>query len=258
MSLINDALKRANEAQKNRPTAGPLGAPLQPADAPMRRGNPGTNWSGVLVPAVVVVLLALSFWFIRSGLQNKPAQQPIVAVTAPVPQPPVATTPAPAPVAPVPAPVAPKASEKSSTYVAKSGIKVNTEPVVRELPPEPVFTPTPVKIEVPPPEPVPTAPVVASVSKPESAVPTAPVVTPTPAPQPPITKTEPVAPPKPVFPELKLQGIFYRLNNPSALISGKNVRAGDLVQGVKVIAIERASVTLEFKGERREMTLDVQ
>ena len=61
-----------------------------------------------------------------------------------------------------------------------------------------------------------------------------------------------------MFPELKLQGIFYRLSNPSALISGKNVRVGDLVQGVKVIAIERASVTLEFKGERREMTLDVQ
>ncbi len=257
MSLINDALKRANEAQKNRPTAGPLGAPLQPADAPMRRGNPGTNWSAVLVPAVVVVLLALSFWFIRSGLQNKPAQQPIVAVTAPVPQPAPVAVPAPVAPVPAPAPVA-KALEKTAPYVSKSGIKVNTEPVVRELPPERVFTPTPVKIEVPPPEPVPTAPVVASAPKPESTVPTAPVVTPTPAPQSPITKTEPVAPPKPVFPELKLQGIFYRLNNPSALISGKNVRVGDLVQGAKVIAIERTSVTLEFKGERREMTLDVQ
>lgn len=256
MSLINDALKRANEAQKNRPTAGPLGAPLQPADAPMRRGNTGTNWSGVLVPAVVVVLLALSFWFIRSGLQNKPAQQPIVAVTAPVPQPPVATTPAPAPVAPAPAPVAPKAPEKSSTYVAKSGIKVNTEPVIRELPPEPVFTPTPVKIEVPPPE-SPPAVVVAPVTKTEPTAVIAPV-TPVPTPQPPVAKVEPVAPSKPVFPELKLQGIFYRLNNPSALISSKNVRVGDLVQGVKVIAIGRTSVTLEFKGERREMTLDVQ
>jgi hypothetical protein len=255
MSLINDALKRANEAQKNRPTAGPLGAPLQPADAPIRRGNPGTNWSAVLVPAIVVVLLALSFWFIRSGLQNKPAQQPIVAVTAPVPQPaPVA---APAPVAPVPAPppVA-KAPEKAAPFVSKSGIKVNTEPVVRELPPEPVFTPTPVKIEVPPPEPAP-AVVVAPVTKTEPTVVVAPV-TPAPTPQPPVTKLEPVAPPKPVFPELKLQGIFYRLNNPSALISGKNVRVGDVVQGVKVTAIERASVTLEFKGERREMTLDVQ
>jgi hypothetical protein len=249
MSLINDALKRANEAQKNRPTAGPLGAPLQPADAPMRRGNPGTNWSAVLVPAVVVVLLALSFWFIRSGLQNKPAQQPIVAVTAPVPQPaPVAV---PVPVAPAPAP---EAKAPTTPYVSKSGIKVSTEVVTRELPPEPVFTPTPVKIEVPPPEPAPAA---APAAKTEPTAVVAPA-TPATIPQPPITKVEPVVPTKPVFPELKLQGIFYRLSNPSALISGKNVRVGDLVQGVKVIAIERTSVTLEFKGERREMTLDVQ
>ncbi len=245
MSLINDALKRANEAQKNRPTAGPLGAPLQPADAPMRRGsNGGTNWSPVLIPAVIVVLLALGFWFIRSGLLNKSSQQPVVAVTAPVPPPAVV-----APVAPVPAPApaAPKAPEKPVPYIAKSGVKVSTEVVTRELPPEPVFTPTPVTIEVPAPSPV-------VVVEPK----TEPVVTVAPTPQPPVTKVEPVTPPKPAFPELKLQGIFYRLNNPTALISGKNVHIGDLVQGAKVVAIERASVTLEFKGERREMTLDVQ
>lgn len=245
MSLINDALKRANEAQKNRPTAGPLGAPLQPADAPARRGGGGSNWSPVLAPVVVVVLLALGFWFIRSGLQNKPAQQPIVAVTAPVPPPAPVATPAPITPAPAPAPVA-KAPEKSASYVSKSGIKVSTEVVTRELPPEPAFEPTPVKIEVP-------APV-----EPKMEAKTEPVVVVTPTPQPPVTKAEPVTPPTPVFPELKLQGIFYRLNNPTALISGKNVKVGDLVQGVKVIAIGRANVTLEFKGERREMTLDVQ
>lgn len=251
MSLINDALKRANEAQKNRPTAGPLGAPLQPADAPPRRSSSGTNWSAVLIPVVVVVLLALSFWFIRAGLQSKPAEQPIVAVTAPVPQPPVAPvapTPPPAPVA-VPAPVAPKAPEHPTTFVSKSGIKVNTEVVTREMPVEPKFEPSPVKIEVP--EPTPTVAVApAPTPTPEPTV--------TPAPQPVVAKTEPVVPPKPTFPELKLQGIFYRLNNPTALISGKNVHVGELVQGVKVMAIERNSVTLEMKGERRVLSLDVQ
>ncbi|HEY1173082.1 MAG TPA: hypothetical protein VGH19_17065 [Verrucomicrobiae bacterium] len=256
MSLINDALKRANEAQKNQPVAGPLGAPLQPADAPMRRGSGGggSNWSPVLVPAIVVVLLALGFWFIRSGLQNKPSTQPVVAVTAPVPPPfPVAP---PAPVAPVPAPAhVAKAPEKSAPYVSKSGIKVSTEVVTRELPPEPAFEPTPVKIEVPTPAP---APVVAAAVEPKMEAKAEPVVAVTTTPQPPVTKTEPVAPVKPAFPELKLQGIFYRPNNPSALVSGKNVRIGELVQGAKVVAIERNKVVLEFKGERREMTLDVQ
>ncbi len=247
MSLINDALKRANEAQKNRPTAGPLGAPLQPADAPPRRSaGGGTNWSAILVPVIVVVLLALSFWFIRSGLQNKPAEQPIVAVTAPVPQPPMMPVPTVAPT-PAPAPTsaaAPKAPTQPSTYVAKSGIKVSTEVVTREVP-EPAFTPTPVKIEMPEP-----APTVVATAAPAPAA--------EPAPQPVVAKTEPVAPPKPAFPELKLQGIFYRLTNPTALISGKNVHVGDLVQGVKVTAIERTSVTLEFKDERKTLTLDVQ
>ena len=248
MSLINDALKRANEAQKNRPTTGPLGAPLQPADAPPRRntGGGGTNWSAILVPVIVVVLLALSFWFIRSGLQNKPAEQPIVAVTAPTPQPPMLPVPTVTPV-PAPAPTtapAPRAPEQPSTYVAKSGIKVSTEVVTREVP-EPVFTPTPVKIEMP--EPTPTV-----------AATTTPAPVAEPAPQPVVAKTEPVAPAKPSFPELKLQGIFYRLTNPTALISGKNMRVGDLVQGVKVTAIERSSVTLEFQNERKTLTLDVQ
>jgi hypothetical protein len=249
MSLINDALKRANEAQKNRPTAGPLGAPLQPADAPPRRsaGGGGTNWSAVLIPVIVVVLLALSFWFIRGGLQNKPAEQPIVAVTAPRPQPavlPVPTVTA-APVAPAPAPVAHKEPEPPRTYVSKTGIKVSTEVVTREIP-EPVFTPTTVKIEVPAP-----APVESPEMKPEPTVATIPA----PTPQPVVAKPEPV---KPVFPELKLQGIFYRLTNPTALISSKNVHVGDMVQGVKVTAIERSSVTLEFKNERKTLTLDVQ
>ncbi|MCD6049277.1 MAG: hypothetical protein K0Q55_680 [Verrucomicrobia bacterium] len=249
MSLINDALKRANEAQKNRPVAGPLGAPLQPADAPMRRGNnSGTNWSPVLIPAIIVVLLALGFWFIRSGLQNKPSQQPVVAVTTPVPPPAVVAPSAPVP---APAPVAPKTPEKPVPYIAKSGVKVSTEVVTRELPPEPAFEPTPMKIEVPAPTPA-TVPAVAIEPKTESVVAVAPT------PQPPVAKVEPATPPQPVFPEVKLQGIFYRLNNPTALISSKNVHVGDLVMGAKVVAIERASVTLEFKGERKVLTLDVQ
>lgn len=276
MSLINDALKRANEAQKNRPVAGPLGAPLQPADAPMRRsgGNNGTNWMTVIVPVAIVLLLGLAFWFIRSGMQPKAAEQTIVAVTSPVPLPPKPVAP-PAP-APVPAhvaaaPAAPKAPDKSTTYISKNGIIVNTEIVTRDIPP-----PAPAKVEagvaVPgttmqgnPPQvaqtdlAIPAPPITGAVpemkAEPKTEPTVAAVPAPAPTPQPVVAKPEP---PKPVFPELKLQGIFYRLTNPSALISGKNVRVGDSVQGVKIIAIERASVTLDFKGERKTLSLDVQ
>jgi hypothetical protein len=267
MSLINDALKRANEAQKNRPVAGPLGAPLQPADAPVRRsaGSGATNWMAVVVPVAIVLLLGLAFWFIRSGMQPKPSEQTIVTVTSPIPiapKPPAAPTPAPAPVAPH-VTVAPAAPKAPTTYVSKNGIKVNTEIVTREIP-----APAPPKIEVAVVAPeinVPSAPAAPATPAPVAVVPemkpepkAEPVVAATPAapvPQPVVAKPEP---PKPVFPELKLQGIFYRLTNPSALVSGKNVRVGDIVQGVKIVAIERASVTLEFKGERKTLTLEVQ
>lgn len=309
MSLINDALKRANEAQKNRPTAGPLGAPLQPADVPTRRGGGGgggTNWMTVIVPVAIVLLLGLAFWFIRSGMNSNPQQAPVVAVTSPVPaapKPVVAPAPTPAPVAvhPPVAPAAPKAPEKSGTYVAKNGIKVNTEVVTRDIPaPAPTLAKTEpvtavsetafsststiaspattVSSATTLPTTTPTAPAVtASLEmkaqpKTEPVVPAAPAIstpavttpappvtaavpTPAPAPQTVVTKTET---PKPVFPELKLQGIFYRLNNPSALISGKNVRVGDNIRGAKVLAIERESVTLDFKGERKTLNLDVQ
>jgi len=154
-----------------------------------------------------------------------------------------------APVAPAPAPVAHKEPEPPKTYVSKTGIKVSTEVVTREIP-EPVFTPTTVKIEVPVPAQVEPA-LVQPEMKPEPTV----AAIPAPTPQPVVAKPEPA---KPVFPELKLQGIFYRLTNPTALISSKNVHVGDMIQGVKVTAIERTSVTLEYKNERKTLTLDVQ
>jgi hypothetical protein len=66
----------------------------------------------------------------------------------------------------------------------------------------------------------------------------------------------PVAPtPKRPFPELKLQGIFYRPNNSSALISGRNLYVGDDVEGSKVISIDRSSVKVESGGETRVLRL---
>jgi hypothetical protein len=58
------------------------------------------------------------------------------------------------------------------------------------------------------------------------------------------------------FPPLKLQGIAYRRLRPSVLINGHYVYKGETVDGVKVIAIERQSATVEFEGHRKVLHLD--
>jgi HD-like signal output (HDOD) protein len=58
------------------------------------------------------------------------------------------------------------------------------------------------------------------------------------------------------FAELQLQSIFYSQSNPSAVISGRQVRQRDrLPAGAVVVAIGRSSVTLEFENERRVLAL---
>ena len=65
-----------------------------------------------------------------------------------------------------------------------------------------------------------------------------------------------IEPSKPVFPVLRLQGIFYRPRNPSVLINAKTLPVGGMVAGVRVIAITPESVTLQWNGETKVLTLD--
>ena len=59
------------------------------------------------------------------------------------------------------------------------------------------------------------------------------------------------APPAaPGTPPLKLQGIYYRKDRPSAIIEGRTLWRGDTIKGGRVIAIDQQSVTLDFDGER--------
>ena len=74
-----------------------------------------------------------------------------------------------------------------------------------------------------------------------------------------LTTNVPVAaaePAKPSFPAVRLQGIFYRLNRPSAMINSKTVSVGEKVANTKVLAINRDSVTLEWNGETKVLTLE--
>jgi len=57
------------------------------------------------------------------------------------------------------------------------------------------------------------------------------------------------------FPVLKVQGIFFRAKNPAAVINTKTVFIGDQVANAKVVAITPDSVTVEFNGNRKVLTL---
>jgi hypothetical protein len=102
-----------------------------------------------------------------------------------------------------------------------------------------------------------TDPKAAAAAKPGATAPatkpgaTAPTAKPGPAP------AQTVASTAPGFPTVRLDGIFYRLSKPSALINGKTVYVGDTLQDstVKIAAIDRTNVTLEFQGHTKVLSL---
>ena len=59
----------------------------------------------------------------------------------------------------------------------------------------------------------------------------------------------------PVFPELKLQAIFYSRTNPRAVINGQTVGEKELVGGVSVVTITQNKVTVLFDGQTRDLKL---
>jgi cytoskeletal protein RodZ len=211
MSLINDALKRAKQAQQKNPPPPTPGAPLRPVESARPRNSaPGLLWP-IAVALLVVMVGAGVIWFAvaRAGAKkpvanvpsSKPATQAAVA-TKPIPS---ATQPKPAPV------VTPNSS----------------------LAPSPVLTPAP-------------APAPAVVPP---AVEASPVVAPLAATNVPAVAAE--APP----PLPKLQGIFYRPDRPSALLSGKTILIGGRSGEFLVVAITQQSVTVVRAGQTNVLSM---
>ena len=60
---------------------------------------------------------------------------------------------------------------------------------------------------------------------------------------------------RPAMVEFKLQGIFYRKSNPSAVINGKTLRKGDKIDGARVVSIDRQSVKLMRTNQAIVLTL---
>ena len=246
MSLINEALKRANQAQQTATPAAATPAKTEPQMRPVehKKSSPMPMLLGI---AMVVCLLGggLLVW---KGAQQKPAAvpasiTPVVgdAKTAPV---------APAPVAPVEAPKAIAAVEPAVSKAV---------PVV-EIPSEKpaVASTAPVKASATEMKPVQSqsVPATAPVEAPEKSR----VLAGEPDPNQTVAASTPATPvttpPVETFPQVKLQGIFYSKSAPSAVVNGKTLLVGGSIKGARVTKIEQDSVTLEWKGETRVLELN--
>ena len=64
--------------------------------------------------------------------------------------------------------------------------------------------------------------------------------------------TAPTPPPPPTF---RLQGIFYKPNQPLAMINGKTVGVGDKISNGKVLTIRKDSVSVWAEGQTKVLTL---
>jgi hypothetical protein len=172
MSLINDALKRAKEAQQKSipPVASPTPVPPT-AMPPMKVWRKRRDWSWIL--PVLTTLLILAAFFVFGLAMARRAVKTIVTV------PEVSTT------------------QPVETVVAA---------------------------------PLPSAP---APPPPEAVVPAT------------INNTATTEAPEPP----RIQGIAYDPVHPWAIVSGKTVFVGDSVNGMRVIAISRHSITLAGNGQ---------
>jgi hypothetical protein len=57
---------------------------------------------------------------------------------------------------------------------------------------------------------------------------------------------------------LKLQGIFYSRTNARAAINGEIHRENELIGEVRIVAITPNRVTVEWKGQTRNLNLGAQ
>jgi hypothetical protein len=123
MSLINDALKRARDAQPQNPLSG---APSLPPVEPPQRDGPG--W--MLPVAFILALLVIACIFMGVALMKRPAQ-PVVAKTVETP------SPAPPPAQPAPSPtVAPAPAPTPVPVLAPPPVATNSPPATNAAPPK--------------------------------------------------------------------------------------------------------------------------
>ncbi len=263
MSLINDALKRAREAERKNKPAGPMGIPVTAAPVErLKKGFPVLSML-LLVALLGGAVVTLVIW-------NKPGGEIHVAQASPKqieeggavnstsidgreaqPEKPEAKDPV-----EVLSPIVAVVNEPTTEPLIEQPVLAEVENVFQDMPILPKETTTPeaeaAKLrelmgekaagnsKAGEPE---STPAEVSESPPLFSAPKPPAVKP---------EGEPVVA---EFPLLKVQGIFYSKSNPSVIIDRQLLRKGDEISGAKVVDIQPQSVTLEFEGQRRTLNL---
>ena len=218
MSLVNDALKRAKEAQQQ-------AAPPPPSQMQFRPVEPGQhsqNGPSLIVPITLTVLtllaLVLPWQWAKGNRMTEPREARAVTRTA------VQTAVTPQPVAPIAAAITPA-------------------PVNEPSPPPPTEA-----------HPTPATGIVDTLAAIDPATSASPAVAK--APENEATNSVAIAPaPPPKAAPLRLQAIVFNPKRPSALISGKTLFIGDRLGDAHVVAIDRESATLVGGGRTNILSL---
>lgn len=221
MSLINDALRRARDAQQQAPPASAGNLPFHPVE-PARQGAGRGLGLGLLVGLAIVALLVL--FFAWHSAQRRNLTRPLEVKAHPAYSPHAATAPreAPAP-----------AQATATTPVPATLPKSSEQPV-------------------PPPAPVPAAaPAIAAnpTAAPTNAVPARSQANAT------SNAAVAVAPPRPKPAPLRLQAIVFNPKRPSAMINGKMLFLGDKLGDLRVMGIDQESATLVGGSRTNILTL---
>lgn len=228
MSLINDALKRARLGQKKQDGTPPETPPLEPVESGSTPKRSPVIWISICMLLLVGGLWLVWKWW-NSPAQSLPLEMAQTTVTNAV----SATV----------TNAATEQSEIQATPIGQTETATNeVEISVADV--APVATETNVIAALEEMKPAPPL-VETNVQDIASATP----------PEPPEPTFE-LQPSRPVtFPPLKLQGIFFRMTNPSVLINNLTLFIGDKVDGVSVVQIQRTKVTLELNGSQKVLFL---
>ena len=269
MSLINDALKRASEAQAQAATRprGPKGVEDLPVPMTPVATRERPAWLPIAgISVLILALLGASGFFFSKWWKERKAWQPYVE-RPPDPEPPTNSVAKAKPPAPKPA------ASSTNNPVVKTNVDVAVVPPVKPVLPEPpppppansvaaiamalttTNPPTPVTPQVTPPVVPPVVPptvAVVETNRPPAVVP--PPVKPPPdttkKPDDTVTKVAAVE-----FPDIKLQGIIRGKKKTTAIVNGKTLSLGDRVEGAFLLKIDQESVTFEKGSTRREFFL---
>jgi hypothetical protein len=209
MSLINDALKRAKEAQRQAPPPPSPQMQFRPVE-PSQHPRPGLS---LIVPAALAVVALLALLFVWQWAQQRTATGPreVRALTRPAAQTIIAPQPSAPPAEVVAAAAQPSPPAEPSPRTDAVAAVANLLPVASSIPPT---SSQPVQEQ----------------EREE-------------------TRTVAVASPPPPKPTpLRLQAIVYNPKRPSVVINGRTLFVGERLGESRVVAIDRESATIVSAG----------